>query len=124
MIQLELAQLVVTLVMTFVTAAIVAAAGYIVKKTFDRSEESKRSIEESKKSIELVKSNLRMMIKYSIVQSHRIYMERGSTSRYLISLVDEMYEQYTDLEGNSWVGQLVKEIRGLPLDDVAKAKKE
>jgi hypothetical protein len=53
-------------------------------------------------------------LKGLIVQSHSTYMQLGEIEPMVLSTLEDIYETYTSLGGNHFVGDLMEEIRALP----------
>ena len=53
-------------------------------------------------------------LKGLIVQSHSTYMQLGCIEPMVLSTLEDIYETYTELGGNHFVGDLMEEIRALP----------
>lgn len=53
-------------------------------------------------------------LKGLIVQSHCTYTQLGFISPMVLSTLEDIYETYTELGGNHFVGDLMEQIRALP----------
>ena len=56
-----------------------------------------------------------VMIKDRIVQAHDYFCGKGSIGKYSLSTLEELFEMYKQLGGNSFVESLMHEIRELDI---------
>jgi hypothetical protein len=59
---------------------------------------------------------LRSVLKNSITRTHREFTADGKIGRYTLQSALEMHEQYKALGGNSFVDEIVDELKKLPID--------
>jgi hypothetical protein len=54
-------------------------------------------------------------IKYTLTRLHRECVERGYITRYELECAEEMYSEYKNLGGNSFVDTIMIDLRGLQI---------
>lgn len=62
-----------------------------------------------------LQSAQKTLIKDRIVQAHDYFCGKGSIGKYSLATIEELYQVYKDLGGNSFVESLMHEIRELEI---------
>ncbi|GHU53505.1 hypothetical protein FACS1894132_05830 [Clostridia bacterium] len=53
-------------------------------------------------------------IKYTLTRIHREVTENGFITRYILECAEDLYTEYKNLQGNSFIDKIMSEIRELP----------
>lgn len=68
-----------------------------------------------KSSLEQSKSIDKIVLKRSISETHRRAMAQQWIDRYDLEIVEEEFERYEELKGNSFIHKMMEDIRTLPV---------
>lgn len=90
-----------------VFGAIISGFGLGFKQMCDKV----KTQQEKQKSVEL---GMQALLRNSIVRNYFDCMDKGYCSQYMMENVFMMYEQYKNLGGNSFVTQIVEEMKRMP----------
>lgn len=60
---------------------------------------------------------LKCLLRSNITSKYYVYSEIGEVPRYERENVNYMWEQYTSMGGNSYVGTIMKEFNSLPIKE-------
>jgi hypothetical protein len=83
-----------------------------VKDAIGRLETGHKAIQERMK---LNSVAAQKQIKYTLTRLHRESVQRGHITRYELECAEDLFAQYIELEGNSFVGEIMKDLRKLPI---------
>lgn len=86
------------------TGILTAATGYCIK-----------FLKREAKGYKAIKETQRALLKDRIVQTHDYFCEKESIGKYSLETVEDLFKQYQNLGGNSFVLGMVDEIRELPI---------
>ena len=96
---------------TIVGFVVTGLLGYFTAKIKQYKEVEKKQIEKDSRQEEALKCLLRS----NITSKYYVYKELGAIPPYEKENIDYMYEQYTGMDGNSYVEIIVNEINHLPI---------
>lgn len=97
-------EIVLKTIVTIVGFIVTGALGYLTAKVKDHK---KRDNQQQKALMCLLRSN--------ITSKYYVYKEFGSIPYYEKENIDMMFEQYKNMNGNSYVELIVEEINKLPI---------
>lgn len=104
-----------------IAALVSAGVGGIIAWLTAKKNQKKKEIEdlrgelkELKERDEIFKNSIRAMLRQDIINTHDKYMARGWAEIYVKDNMQDMFKNYTALEGNGTVPRLVEEFMDLP----------
>lgn len=98
-----LEKIISTIIGVVVTSAVTGVIGYLTGKMKGYKQRDSRQEEA-----------LKCLLRSNITSKYYVYSELGSIPHYEKENVDMMFEQYKNMQGNSYVETIVKEINQLP----------
>lgn len=97
-------EIVLKVVLTVISFFITGFLGYLTAK-----------VKGYKKRDSVQEEALKCLLRSNITSKYYVYTELGEIPLYEKENIDYMFEQYQNMDGNSYVEQLVKEINKLPI---------
>lgn len=97
-------EIVLKVVLTVISFFITGFLGYLTAK-----------VKGYKKRDSVQEEALKCLLRSNITSKYYVYTELGEIPLYEKENIDYMFEQYKNMDGNSYVEQLVKEINKLPI---------
>ena len=91
-----------------ITSALTVATGGFLrfsKKALTQNMDAFKTLQEAERSV----------IRYQIVQAHDYFVNKGTIGKYSLSSLEDMYEKYVQLGGNSFIHSLMDDIRELEI---------
>lgn len=65
-------------------------------------------------SVDLMMTSIRNIIKAQIVREYNYFIRMGCIDIYSLDCVERLYQSYTDLDGNTYISDLINKLRELP----------
>ena len=65
-------------------------------------------------SVDLMMTSIRNIIKAQIVREYNYFIRMGCIDIYSLDCVERLYQSYTDLDGNTYINDLINKLRELP----------
>lgn len=65
-------------------------------------------------SVDLMMTSIRNIIKAQIVREYNYFIHMGCIDIYSLDCVERLYQSYTDLDGNTYISDLINKLRELP----------
>lgn len=73
-----------------------------------------RRLERKLKEQDAIKYGIQALLRDRIIQTYNHYMDKGHCPIYAMDNVEAMYKQYSALDGNGTVTELVERLREMP----------
>ena len=84
-------------------------------KRIKEIEELREEIKRMQERDEIFKCSIRSMLRQNIIDTHNKYMTRGWAEVYVKDNMQDMFKNYTALDGNGTTPRLVEEVMNLPI---------
>ena len=86
-----------------------------IKKQSMEIDELKTLVTQITKKIDMLIHSDRDSIKAYITKEHHHYIKKGWIDDYTLNCIEKRYSHYQDQGGNSFIANLMEELRDLPL---------
>lgn len=100
-------QIVTVILTTLLTAAVGAFVGILRRYA--------KTIQQTIQDFECLKTSQRAMIRDRIVQAHDYFCNKGTIGKYSLATLEDLFREYVQLGGNSFVAGMMDDIRALPV---------
>ena len=89
-----------------------------LRNSLDQKENLISTLEENQTklnvSVNLMMASIRNIIKAQIVREYNYFIRTGWIDIYSLDCVERLYQSYTELEGNTYISDLINKLRELP----------
>jgi len=100
---------------SIVSAVVILKVTKLSKDKDELAKVQKQDVQKQVAKIDLLLHAQKAVLRYQIVQAHEYFVCKETIGKYSLSSIEDMYEKYTSLGGNSFVHSLMEEIRELKI---------